>query len=276
LNARETKASPFVKVTNGLATACCQVFGKFALISFTLAPKTIEDLPEEVGIFVRDEAKRQGLDLCAVVNAHNSINGEAEMERSMDSLKNVAHQCLKEAVSLGQLPFEVGAATVLPKEFSLEDGMGAGGITVIVVKSDVQKSAYVVIDGNNMISGLREEILESLIALGIDNGEVFTTDTHSVSALILGKQGYHPVGEAMDRRKLVDYIKNLTLKAITNLQPAEASCQSITVADVTVLGGKQLETLCLLIDKGLQTAKRIVVPVFLTAGLVLMSLLLFL
>jgi putative membrane protein len=276
LNGAETKASPFVKVTNGLATACCQVFGKFAMISFTLAPKTIEDLPEEVGIFVRNEAKTNGLDFCAVVNAHNSIDGEAEMEKSMDSLKNVARQCLTEAVSLKQLPFEVGAATVLPKEFSLEDGMGAGGITVVIVKTGVQKSGYVVIDGNNMVSGLREEILDSLAALGIDNGEVLTTDTHSVSALILGKQGYHPVGEAMDRKKLVDYIKNLALAATAKLEPAEASCKSISVADVTVLGGKQLETLCLLIDKSLQTAKRIVVPVFLTAGLVLMSVLLFL
>jgi putative membrane protein len=276
LDAVETKGSPFVKVTNGLATACCQVFGKFALISFTLAPKTIEDLPEEVGIFVRDEAKRNGLDLCAVVNAHNSIDGEAEMQKSMDSLKNVAHQCLKEAVSLRQLPFEVGAATVLPKEFKLEDGMGAGGITVIVVKAGVQKSAYVVIDGNNMISGLREEILASLVTLGIDDGEVFTTDTHSVSALILGKQGYHPVGEAMDRKKLVNYIKSLALAAITNLEPAKTSFQSMIVTDVTVLGGKQLETLCLLIDKSLYMAKRIAVPVFLTAGLVLMSFLLFL
>jgi putative membrane protein len=276
LEVSETTASQFLKVTNGLATACCQVFGKSALVSFTLAPKTIEDLPQEVGLFVREEAERNGLDLCAVVNAHNSMDGEVEMQESMASLKDVARVCLKKAVSLKQLPFEVGAATVLPKEFSLEDGMGTGGITVIVVKSGEQKSAYVVADGNNMISGLREEILTSLGTLGVNDGEVFTTDTHSVSALILGGQGYHPVGEAMDRKKLVDYIKETTLAAIANLEPTRASCQSVTVTDVTVLGEKQLETLCLLIDRSLKTAKRIVAPVFLTAGLVLMSFLLFL
>jgi len=276
LEVSETVVSPFIKVTNGLATACCQVFGNSALISFTLAPKTIEDLPQEVGLFVREEAERNGLDLCTVVNAHNSIDGEAEMQGSMDSLKDVASKCLKKAVSLKKLPFEAGAATVLPKEFSLEDGMGTGGITVIVIKSGEQKSAYVVIDGNNMISGLREEVLTSLNALGINEGEIFTSDTHSVSALILGEQGYHPVGEAMDRKKLIDYIKEATLTAIANLEPARVSSQSVTVTDVTVLGEKQLETLCLLIDRSLETAKRIVAPVFLTAGLVLMSFLLFL
>jgi putative membrane protein len=164
----------------------------------------------------------------------------------------------------------------VPREFSLEEGMGAGGITVIVVKTGNQKSAYVVVDGNNMVSGLREDILASLNSLGIEEGEVFTTDTHSVSALILGNQGYHPIGEAMDKKKLVDYIKQATIEATSKLKPVQGASKSITVNDVTVLGEKQLETLCVLIDKGLRMAKRLLVPVFLVTGLVLMWFLLFL
>jgi putative membrane protein len=275
LEALEGKASPFVKVTNGLATACCQVFGKSTIISFTLAPKTIEDLPQELGLFVREEAEKHGLELCAVINAHNSIDGTAEMEDSLSSLKDAARLCLEKVASYGQYPFEVGAATVMPKEFSLEDGMGAGGITVVVVKCGEQKAAYVVVDGNNMISGLREEILSSLSSVGIAEGEIFTTDTHSVSALILEGHGYHPVGEAMDKVKLMGHIKDATLTAVANLEPVRASCSSATVTDVTVLGAKQLETLCLLIDESLRTAKRIVVPLFAAAGLILMLFLLF-
>jgi putative membrane protein len=275
LDASEERASPFVKVTNGLATACCQVFGKSAMISFTLAPKTIEDLPQEIGLFVRDEAERRGLRLCAVVNAHNSIDGSAEMQASLESLKDVAAKCLEKVVLLKQLPFEVGAATVTPKEFTLEDGMGPGGITVVVAKCGEQKVAYVVIDGNNMVSGLREDILSTLKSVGVDDGEVFTTDTHSVSALTPGGHGYHPVGEVMDRQRLVGYVKEATRTATSDLQPVRASCSCIKVADVTVLGAKQVETLCSLIDKTLQTAKKVIVPIFLTAGLLLMLFLLF-
>lgn len=270
LEVSEARASPFVKVTNGLATACCQVFGKSVIISFTMAPKTIEDLPKEIGLFVRDEAERRGLSFCAVVNAHNSIDGTAEMQDSLESLKDVATKCLEKVVSLKQLPFEVGAATVAPKEFTLEDGMGPGGITAVVVKCGEQKAAYVVIDGNNMVSGLREEILSALKSMGVDEGEVFTTDTHSVSALILGGHGYHPVGEVMDREKLVGYIKEAARTATSDLEPVRASCSGIKVADVTVLGAKQLETICLLIDKTVQTAKKIIAPIFVTAGLLLM------
>lgn len=276
LRVSDATASSFVKETNGLAIACCQVFGKSAILSFTLAPKTIEDLPEELGRLVHDEAERNGLNLCAIVNAHNSIDGDAPVADAMASLKDVADKCLKKAVALNQLPFEIGAATIFPKEFSLEDGMGAGGITVIVIQTGKQRAAYVVVDGNNMVSGVREEILKSLKQIGVDDGEVFTTDTHSVSALILGDQGYHPVGEAMDRGRLVAYIEEATSAATAKLEPVQMSCRSITVNDVTVLGEKQLETLCVLIDKSLRTAKRIALPVFLVAGLVLMSFLLFL
>jgi putative membrane protein len=274
--ASQIEASPFMKETDGLATVCCQVFGNSALVSLTLAPRTIEDLPEEVGLFVRNEAEKNGIDMCAVVNAHNSIDEVAEVVGSLGSLKEVASKCLRKAVALRRMPFEVGSATVTPKEFSLEDGMGAGGITVIIVKTGVQKAGYVVIDGNNMVSGLREEILLMLKGLGIDEGEVFTTDTHAVSALILGKRGYHPIGEIMDKRRLLEIINRVTLEAISKLEPVQTASKSILVKDVTVLGEKKLGILCDIIDKSVRMAKRLLVPVFLATGVVLMWFLLFL
>jgi len=275
LEGQDQPASPFVTVSNGLATACCQVFGKSAFISLTLAPKTIEDLPEELDRFVRDETEKRGLGFCAVVNAHNSIDGTVGIHESLASLKDVAAKCLDTATLLRQSPFEVGVASVLPKEFSLEDGMGSGGITVVVVKSGQQKAAYVVIDGNNMVSGLRERVLSSLHSMGIDEGEIFTTDTHAVNALILTEQGYHPVGEVIENEKLIGYIKDATHSALANLEEVGVSCRSIKVPNVKVIGAKQLETLCLLVDKVLQRAKRAVIPIFGASGLLLMLLLLF-
>jgi len=271
----EEKATPFVNVSDGLATACCQIFGNFAFLSFTLAPKTTEDLPQELGLFVRQEAERHRLTCCVVVNAHNSIDGTTNMQEALGALKTVAVTCLEKAVSLKRLPFEVGAATVIPKEFGLKEGMGPGGITVVVVKVGGQKTAYVVIDGNNMVSGLRENILSILHSIGIDEGEVFTTDTHSVNAVILNNRGYHPVGEAIDHENLIGYIKRATFAALSDLENVKAACRSITIPDIKVIGEKQLETLCLLIDKTLQKAKKVAVPIFATSGLLLMLILMF-
>lgn len=267
------KATPMVKVTDGVVTAVCQVFGKTAFLSFTLAPKTTEDLPQELGRIVREEAEKCGLDCAVVVNAHNSIDGTETMEESLDALRAVASDCLKRAVSLPSEPFEVGAATVFPKEFSLQDGMGSGGITAVAVKVDEQKSVYVVIDGNNMISGLREKILSALASSGFDESEVFTTDTHAVSAVVLGRRGYHPVGEAMNHELLIGYITEVAKAAVATLEPCKAGCKRLVVPKVRVIGQARLESLSLLVDTALEKAKQIVVPIFAFEGLLLILLL---
>ncbi|MEM3705228.1 MAG: DUF2070 family protein [Candidatus Bathyarchaeia archaeon] len=272
-DAFEDKASPFIKTSDGKATACCQIFGKTAFIAFTLAPKTTEDFPQELGTLVYQEAKKLGLDHCIIVNAHNSIDGTLNMDEMLVSLKNVASSCLEKAVSLKRLPFEIGAATIFPKEFSLGDGMGQGGITVVTVKVGKQKTAYVVIDGNNMVSGLREKTLSALRLIGVDEGEIFTTDTHSVNAIVLNERGYHPIGEAINHEKLIAYITEATKKALDNMERVAAACRTITVSNVRVIGESLLTKLCLLIDTALKRAKATVIPIFATSGLILMLIL---
>jgi putative membrane protein len=267
------KATPLVKVSEGYVTASCQVFGKTALLSFTLAPKTTEDLPQELGYIVREEAEKLGLDCTIVVNAHNSINDTAEIESSLETLRDVASSCLKKAVSLPSASFQVGSATVYPEAFSLKEGMGPGGITAIVVKVAEQKTAYVVIDGNNMVSGLREEVLSALKAAGFDESEVFTTDTHAVSAVILGRRGYHPVGEAMDHDRLIGYIQEVSKAAEKRLEDCKAGCRSLTVPNVRVIGEARLGSLSLFVDRALRRAKQTVAPIFACEGLVLILLL---
>ena len=83
-------ASPFVTTKNGVATACCQIFGDSGFLSVTLAPKTTEDIPEELGFYVRQEALKHGLACCAVVNSHNSIDGDNGMQDALESLKSVS------------------------------------------------------------------------------------------------------------------------------------------------------------------------------------------
>jgi putative membrane protein len=267
------KATPFVKVTEGFVTASCQVFGKTAFLSFTLAPKTTEDMPQELGRIVNEEAEKLGLECNIVVNAHNSINDTMDVEASLGTLREVASKCLKKAVSLPSYAFEVGASTVFPKEFSLEDGMGSGGITAVVVNVAEQKTAYVVIDGNNMVSGLREEILSTLKSAGFHECEVFTTDTHAVSAVVLGRRGYHPVGEAMDHETLMRYVTEVAKAAASNLESCKAGCLRLVVPEVRVIGEARLESLSLLVDKALRRAKQIVAPIFVSEGVLLILLL---
>jgi putative membrane protein len=270
--ATEAEATPFIKVSDGLATACCQIFGKTAFLSFTLAPKTTEDLPQELGQFMRREAEKHGLS-CVVVNAHNSIDGTVNMQEILDRLENVGAECLEKVASLKRSPFKVGAATVIPKEFSLRDGMGPGGVTVIVTEVEGTKTVYVVIDGNNMQSGLREKILLALRSMGFDEGEILTTDTHAVSAIVLNGRGYHPIGEAIDHERLIGYVKEAALSAMENLEECRAGSSRITVEKVKVIGKSKLELLVLMLDRSLQEAKRVSIPLLALSGFLFMLIL---
>jgi len=115
------------------------------------------------------------------------------------------------------MPFKLGIANVIPREYSLKDGMGPGGVTAITIEVGEQKSAYVIFDGNNLISGLREKLLYSLRSMGISVGEILTTDTHSVNGVTLAPRGYHPIGEVMDHSLVIKYVREVVSKAIGNI-----------------------------------------------------------
>ena len=271
----ESKATPFVRVRKNGASASCQIFGDCAFLTLTLAPETMEDLPEELNSAIVSEAEERGLSSAIVVDAHNSINGPFKLEKVVDPLRVAAVASLEEASSCQRLPFQVGASRIVPKEFGVEEGMGPGGINVIVTKVGDQKAAYVVIDGNNMISGLREKILLMLHEIGITDGEVLTTDTHAVNGVVLTPRGYYPVGEAMDPSKLIEYIREAAMKALNNLEPAKVSWRTEIISNIKVIGEKQIEALCTVTEKAAKQAKKLAATLFPITGIFLIVMLAF-
>jgi len=274
--AQAVSASPFVSVSEGVATASCQIFGDTAFLSFTLAPKTTEDLPQELGRIVVEEAKKLGLTNALVVNCHNSLTNIIDTSKHLDELERVAFRCLQQAIAIPTKKFSVGSATVFPAEFSLKAGMGAGGITAIAVQVENQKTAYIIIDGNNMVPGLREKILSALSRLGFESSEVFTTDTHAVTASITGRRGYNPVGEVIDHALLIQYIGEVAKRAEANLEECSAGSRTFVVPQVRVIGEDRLKSITTLVDKAIVKAKQVVFPIFGVEGLLLILLLLLL
>lgn len=273
-SAQNILACPLVRVKEGTATASCQIFGDTAFLSFSLAPNTTEDLPQELGRIVSEKAKTLGLKNAVVVNTHNCLTGVIDTNEHLDELIVAASKCLERAVVLPTKPFRVGSATLFPTEFNLKAGMGAGGITCIVIEVENQKTAYVIIDGNNMIPELRETLLDMLAGLGFDSGEVFTTDTHSVTASVTGRRGYHPVGEVMDHKLLINYIGEVAKNAEANLETSSAGYLHFTVPQVRVIGEERLKSVTTLVDKAILKAKHVVFPIFGAEGLLLILLLL--
>jgi putative membrane protein len=257
-----SKATPLVRAKRNGASASCQIFGNCALLTLTLSPKTMEDLPQELEAAIINEAKKRGLACAIVIDAHNSIDGPFNLKEALQPLKKAASSSLDEALKCRRVPFEIGATKVVPMEFGLREGMGFGGITVIAIKVDGETTAYVTIDGNNMVSGLREEILSALKEMGIVDGEVLTTDTHAVNGVVLTERGYHPVGEAIDNIKLISYIRQAAMNALADLESAKVSWRTETIPGARVIGEEQIKALSRLTEKTASEAKRLVIPLF--------------
>lgn len=270
-----SKSTPMIRTISEDSTATCQIFGDCALITLTTAPKTMEDLPAELNSFILNEAKKRGL-FSLTIDAHNSMNGKFDLEAALDSFSKTSVDSINKALKNKKGTLKIGASTIFPLNFSIEEGMGAGGITVIISEVDGKKDAYITIDGNNMVSGLREKILSSIKELGIDNGEVLTTDTHSVCGLIRGSRGYNLLGEVIDHSKLIDYIKKGIINALNNLEPVTVSFNTKSISEVKVIGEEQINELTTLADKTTETVKRVALILFPVASILLTLIFLFL
>ena len=81
-----------------------------------------------------------------------------ECGQLLEEIEEVAMEVIKKTLRQKKYQFKTGVSRIVPKEFGLIDGMGPGGIIVFVLEVFDQKIAYVIIDGNNMVSGFRENI----------------------------------------------------------------------------------------------------------------------
>jgi putative membrane protein len=225
--------------TNEVATATSQVFDGCALVTMTTSPVDMEDVPSELANNLSGLTHGKFRNL-ALIDAHNCLTGPTTMSpQKLGALQEAALASLQISAEQRPTAFKIGAAHARPIEFTLKQGYGPGGISIIVVEVNNHRFAYVCIDGNNMIRGLREKILARLNELGLDDGEVMTTDTHMVNGVVPARLGYHPVGEIAPWDPLLDQVARICNEALTNLEEAEVSVVAGQIP-VTTLGQKSL------------------------------------
>ncbi|MFT4885752.1 MAG: putative membrane protein [Natronomonas sp.] len=236
------EATPALREQEGESKLLGQAVGDDALVVATHAPGFADDVDFAVGLSTASEARGSGLGDVMLVDAHNCNNGlEGEdlghvvpgSQRSFDMMA-AADRLGERLVDADRDPLRVGVAWD-PTDWDPEDGIGPLGVRVAITEVDDQRTAYVLVDGNNMEPGLREELLAAIDA---DEAEVMTTDNHVVNTMDATNQ----VGEAIDTDELVSLVEELVDEAKDDLEPVEAG-MAVEHADVTVFGNDRTETL---------------------------------
>jgi putative membrane protein len=233
------EATPVKRSTNEMATATCQVFDGSALVTMTAAPYDMEDIPSEVAAHLASSTNGQFRHL-ALIDAHNSLTEDETMPpERVRALEQAASLSLRSVAGFAASSLRVGVARNVPQEFTLKDGFGPGGIAVVATEVGGHRFAYITIDGNNMMKGLREQILATAREVGFEDAEAMTTDTHMVNGVVSARLGYHLVGEAVPRSALLNYITTTCQEAMANLEPCEVAVVSGQMTAKT-LGSKSL------------------------------------
>jgi predicted neutral ceramidase superfamily lipid hydrolase len=236
------ESTPMVRSIVGEAKASGQVFGNIAFLTLTLSPTDMEDLPSFVAEEIEREAHARRLEV-VIADAHNSLSNQTSITpEQARKLVEASVKVLDQLALARRSLFKVGSASDSLAEFSLEDGIGPGGLSSLVVRTGSQIVAYLTIDGNNMKTGVREKLLEDLEAIGVADGEIMTTDTHLVTGLVRSSLGYYPVGAHVDIGLLTQKVRETVQRAIAAMDDSTASFSKFSI-EVRVLGSETFQTI---------------------------------
>ena len=231
------KASRSHRYQYGSVSVLYQVFNDTILIVSTRSPEKTEDIDLGVGMAIMAEGHR-AFPHVAFVDAHNCFTGDISTVQpgTLSALEyhSAALHAIEEGMRLEQSRFRFGSAQVIPP-FSRKEGFGDQGLEVLVIEAGEQKTAYVLIDGNNVQAGVRDILRTSVLNL-VEEAEIMTTDSHVVNVL----SGKNPVGYHVDPELILPYLDQAVKEAINNLSWGEAAGSTTLCERVRVFGSQRM------------------------------------
>ena len=233
--ASPSRASPLVSPYEG-SIARAQLLGDVVLVLVTQAPEPTDDIAYSVADRITREVAQEGGPPVVLVDAHNSyVEGKGDILYGTpvaEKLVADAKAAVRAAVAAAQDSLiEVG--TAVRRGYSIgRDGIGPEGFRALVVRAAGSTSAYVIIDGNNLMIGRRDPIVRAL-RTRVDAAEVLTTDNHVVHEV---DGGINPVGERYSLESLVRESQAALDAALRTLTPVTVHFGESPVPDVPVLG----------------------------------------
>ncbi len=259
-------ASKFMRYNNKKANIGVQFLNKGMIILTTFAPNGSDDIEFSIGLTMMTKSKSKCcVEDSIIVDCHNSFTeesggvlpGNEEVFELIDVVDKI--QCEEK-----QFNIKVGCYENNMNELDKNEGVGESGIKTMVIEVDNQRTAYVLFDSNNMEINFRQEIIDSVKNLDIDEIEVMTTDTHSVNTIA---RGYNPIG-IEKKSEIIEYVKKSIKEAINDLEEVEVATSTEKIENIKTFGPNNSIELISTISSIVAVTKIIAPVLFLTALLI--------
>ncbi len=260
----DEKASKFIRYTSEKAHIGVQFFNKGMVILSTFAPSGSDDIEFGVGLTMMAQSRSKcNVENSIIVDCHNSFTpesgevlpGNPEVFHLIDVIDKIDSNPEKASV-------KVGCFEDTMEDLSKHEGVGESGVKTMIIEVDNQRTAYVLFDSNNMEIGFRQEIMDAVKDLDIDEIEVMTTDTHSVNTL---SRGYNPIGISK-REEIIKHVKSSIKNALDDLESVEVGTGTEKIKDLQTFGPNNSTELISTISSVVAVSK-IIAPILLITSL---------
>lgn len=259
-------ASRFIRYNSEKANIGVQFFNEGMVILSTFAPEAVDDIEFGVGLTMMAQSRSKcHVKDSIIVDCHNSFTpesgevlpGNAEVFQLINVIDKIDPDQTKHEI-------KVGCHANNLNDMDKQEGIGESGLKTMVIEVDNQRTAYVLFDSNNMERGFRQEIMDAVSDLEIDEIEVMTTDTHTVNTL---SRGYNPVGISK-REELIEHVKISIKEAIEDLEKVEVGTGTEKIRNLNTFGPKNSTELISTISSVVAVSK-IIAPVLLITALLI-------
>lgn len=215
--------------------ARAQIVGDAVLVVVTQAPEPTDDIELAVVDPVARALEKAGGPRVALIDAHNSyIEDQGDLSYGTPRAEKLAHDIeasVERARFLAQrTPVRVGTS-VRDGYSTVATGIGPHGIRSLVIDGAGRKTAYVLIDGNNLVVGMRGLLLDALKPI-VDDAEILTTDNHIVHEV---DGGTNPVGERYPSSALVADVRASVEAAVADLTEVKVTSGVRRIPSIRVL-----------------------------------------
>ncbi|WP_405315237.1 DUF2070 family protein [Methanobrevibacter sp.] len=257
-------ASKFVRYNSEKANIGVQFFNEGMVILSTFAPEAVDDIEFGVGLTMMAQSRNHcNVKDSVIVDCHNSFTaesgevlpGNAEVFQLIDVIDSIDPEQEKYDI-------KIGCHADNMDDLDKNDGVGESGIKTMIVEVANQRTAYVLFDANNMEIGFRQEIIDAVSDLEIDEIEVMTTDTHTVNTI---SRGYNPIG-IVKRAEIIEYARASIIEAIKDLEKVEVGTGTNKIKNLNTFGPKNSTELISTISSVVAVSK-IIAPVLLITSL---------
>ncbi len=228
-------ASPMVRCATTDYQVVAQVLGDGLLLAASSAPRPSDDIDPALALAAVEAGRRDGTAV-TFIDAHNCFaEGEGDVHVGdpasyglVDTTRRAADQA--RALTVREAGPRLGLAAT--RQLGQAHGVGPAGVVLALVEVGTQRSAFVLLDGNNLLAAAREAARAGALEVA-QEAEVFTTDNH---VLNVGGRSSFPAGLGLTPPEMRRLIADLARQAAADLEAVHAAIEAGRVPDVRVMG----------------------------------------